>query len=65
MRNLLFAVPRDSVLGVRWREAQALVARIDSALAARDFQRFGELYARLKALLGLARPPVASPPAPR
>jgi len=65
LRNLLFAVPRDSVLGVRWREAQALVARIDSALAARDFQRFGALYARLKALLGLGRPPVASPPAPR
>jgi len=65
MRNLLFAVPRDSVLGIRWREAQSLLARIDSALAARDFQRFGVLYGQLKALLGLGRPPVAPPPAPR
>ncbi|HEY6807820.1 MAG TPA: UPF0182 family protein, partial [Gemmatimonadales bacterium] len=65
LRNLLFAVPRDSVLGLRWREAQSLVARIDSALAARDFQRFGLLYGQLKALLGLGRPAVASPPAPR
>jgi hypothetical protein len=51
--------PADTALAARWRRAQQLAAKADSALAAGDLERFGLLYNQLKALLGLGRAKLA------
>lgn len=51
--------PADTALAARWRRAQQLAAEADAALAAGDLERFGLLYNRLKALLGVGRAKLA------
>jgi len=67
LRNLLASggnapAPADTALAARWRQAQRLAARADAALAAGDLERFGQLYAQLKELLGLGRRKLAPAP---
>jgi hypothetical protein len=54
--------PADTALAARWRRAQQLAAQADAALAAGDLERFGQLYAQLKDLLGLGRRKLAPTP---
>src|SRR5204863_505901 len=54
--------PADTALAARWRRAQQLAAQADAALAAGDLERFGQLYAQLKELLGLGRRKLAPAP---
>jgi len=54
--------PGDTALPARWRRAQQLAAQADSALAAGNLERFGQLYAQLKDLLGLGRRKLAPVP---
>jgi len=56
--------PGDTTLAGRWREAQALAARADSALAAGNLEEFGKLYRALSQLLGRRPPPAMLAPAP-
>jgi len=54
--------PADTALAARWRRAQQLAAQADAALAAGDLERFGQVYAQLKDLLGLGRRKLAPTP---
>ena len=67
LRNLLASggnapAPPDTALAARWRQAQRLAAEADAALAAGNLERFGQLYAQLKELLGLGRRKLAPAP---
>ena len=67
LRNLLASggnapAPADTALAARWRQAQRLAAQADSALAAGNLERFGQLYAKLKELLGLGHRKLAPTP---
>ena len=67
LRNLLASggnapAPADTALAARWRQAQRLAAEADAALAAGNLERFGQLYAQLKELLGLGRRKLAPAP---
>jgi len=59
LRNMLSApaLPADTTLLGRWREARHLAAQADSALAAGNLERFAELYRQLSELLKLAHIP--------
>ena len=54
--------PADTALAARWRQAQRLAAEADAALAAGNLEKFGQLYNRLKELLGLGRRKLAPAP---
>jgi hypothetical protein len=47
----------DTSLAGRWAAARHLLTRLDSALAAGDLERFGQLYRQLHELLRNPRGP--------
>ncbi len=60
LRDLAQAGPpgaADTTLLARWGEARRLFAQLDSTLAARDFERFGQVYRQLHDLLRYPRAP--------
>lgn len=66
LRDLAQAGPpgaADTTMAGRWVTARRLFAQLDSALAARDFERFGQVYRQLRDLFGAPRRALA-PAAP-
>ena len=58
LRELTLAGPPgalDTTLAGHWALAQRLFSQLDSALVARDFERFGQVYRQLGDLLGARR----------
>ncbi|HTR19522.1 MAG TPA: UPF0182 family protein [Gemmatimonadales bacterium] len=60
-----FGNASDTSLAGRWREAQGLAAKADSALVAGNLEEFGRWYRALTQLLGHRRPALAPAPTPR
>lgn len=65
LRELTLAGPPgtvDTTMASKWTLAQRLFSQLDSALVARDFERFGQVYRRLGDLLGARRRALAPRP---
>jgi hypothetical protein len=65
LRELTLAGPPgavDTSLAARWVQAQRLFTALDSALVARNFERFGQVYRQLGDLLGARRRALAPTP---
>jgi hypothetical protein len=65
LRDLAHAGPpgaADTSLAARWSVARRLFAQLDSALATRDFERFGQIYRQLRDLFAARRVLAPAPP---
>jgi hypothetical protein len=68
LRDLAQAGPPgavDTTMAGRWMTARTLFGQLDSALARRDFERFGQVYRQLRDLLAAPRRALAPAVPPR